>query len=290
MQEHPKTPLGGQETASTGQTFNLDIFFTLSTSSRSHQSGFTLIEIAIVVVISGFLLGGILKGQEMIANARTHSLISQATAMQSSVAMFSDRFRALPGDYKKAATNIPGLNSNGTDNGNGDGLIGGDPDKTETADLAQRKKEAALVWRHLSATGIVAGQFDGNGDNIGADVTAANWGWECPATTCLDNHYSGTMFLVFDNEQYYLPADLGQDNRKSHQLWTGFPVPVEVLMQMDIKQDDGNPITGHFRVGDLFEKTAPYPGTCIVDPDGSDTTREWAVADKSTNCGGVHQM
>ncbi|HVS27365.1 MAG TPA: prepilin-type N-terminal cleavage/methylation domain-containing protein, partial [Burkholderiales bacterium] len=41
------------------------------------QSGFTLIEIAIVLVIIGLLLGGVLKGQELITSARVRNLISQ---------------------------------------------------------------------------------------------------------------------------------------------------------------------------------------------------------------------
>lgn len=43
---------------------------------KRRQSGFTLIEIAIVLVIIGLLLGGILKGQELINSARVKNLAS----------------------------------------------------------------------------------------------------------------------------------------------------------------------------------------------------------------------
>ena len=45
--------------------------------AKSHQGGFTLIEIAIVLVIIGLLLGGVLKGQELITSARVRNLIAQ---------------------------------------------------------------------------------------------------------------------------------------------------------------------------------------------------------------------
>ena len=83
------------------------------------QSGFTLIEIAIVLVIIGLLLGGVLKGQELIQSARVRNLISQQDGVKAAYFGFLDRFRALPGDYSKASTTIAGVaaGSNGNNNG-----------------------------------------------------------------------------------------------------------------------------------------------------------------------------
>ena len=63
------------------------------------QQGFTLIEIAIVLVIIGLLLGGVLKGQELITSARVRNLISQQDGVKVAYFGFLDRYRALPGDY-----------------------------------------------------------------------------------------------------------------------------------------------------------------------------------------------
>ena len=71
--------------------------------------GFTLIEIAIVLVIIGLLLGGVLKGQELITGARVRNLISQQDGIKAAFFGFQDRFRALPGDYAAATTNIAGV-------------------------------------------------------------------------------------------------------------------------------------------------------------------------------------
>ena len=77
--------------------------------NRKKNQGFTLIEIAIVLVIIGLLLGGILKGQELITSARVRNLISQQDGVKAAFFGFQDRFRALPGDYTAATTNIVGV-------------------------------------------------------------------------------------------------------------------------------------------------------------------------------------
>ena len=61
-----------------------------------HQKGFTLIEIAIVLVIIGLLLGGVVKGQEMISASRARSVISQQDGIKAAFFGFQDRYRALP--------------------------------------------------------------------------------------------------------------------------------------------------------------------------------------------------
>ncbi|HKU71092.1 MAG TPA: prepilin-type N-terminal cleavage/methylation domain-containing protein, partial [Burkholderiales bacterium] len=84
---------------------------------RKSQSGFTLIEIAIVLVIIGLLLGGVLKGQELITSARVRNMISTQDGIKAAYFGFLDRFRALPGDYTLATTNIVGATANGNGNG-----------------------------------------------------------------------------------------------------------------------------------------------------------------------------
>ena len=70
--------------------------------SRSKTNGFTLVETAIVVVIIGLLLGGILKAVELITNARVRELISRQDGIKVAFLGFEERFRAIPGDYAGA--------------------------------------------------------------------------------------------------------------------------------------------------------------------------------------------
>src|SRR5437763_13829667 len=77
---------------------------------KSQQSGFTLVEIAIVLVIIGLLLGGILKGQELINSARVKNIANDFRVIPTYVYAYQDKFRALPGDDANVAVHV----TNGT--------------------------------------------------------------------------------------------------------------------------------------------------------------------------------
>ena len=67
------------------------------------QHGFTLVEIAIVLVIIGLLLGGVLKGQEMITQARIKNVMNDLNGVTSAFFAYQDRYKAIPGDDGSAA-------------------------------------------------------------------------------------------------------------------------------------------------------------------------------------------
>lgn len=80
--------------------------------ARQSEQGFTLVELAIVMIIIGLLIGGILKGQQLIENARVSSTVSQIKAIESGISGFRDKYGGLPGDLVGAAARIP--NCDGT--------------------------------------------------------------------------------------------------------------------------------------------------------------------------------
>ena len=116
------------------------------------QGGFTLVEIAIVMVIIGLLLGAVLKGQEMITNARAKNIENEYNGIVAAIYSYQDRYRALPGDDNKADrfTDIADCSTSNLC-GDGDGTIGGVFDST-TANV-----ESRLFWLHLRNAGFVAG-------------------------------------------------------------------------------------------------------------------------------------
>src|ERR1700674_5205343 len=73
-------------------------------SIKVSQSGFTLVEIAIVLVIIGLLLGGILKGQEMITQAKIKNIVNDFNGITAAINSYQDRYRSLPGDDQNATT------------------------------------------------------------------------------------------------------------------------------------------------------------------------------------------
>ena len=113
---------------------------------KTKQAGFTLVEIAIVLVIIGLLLGGILKGQEMITQAKIKNVISDMTGLSAALYSYQDRYRALPGDDKSANSRWSAAAS-----GDGNGVLTGLYNTTTAGD------ETALFWQHLRLAGFVGG-------------------------------------------------------------------------------------------------------------------------------------
>ena len=219
------------------------------------QSGFTLIEIAIVLVIIGLLLGGVLKGQELITNARVRNLISQQDGIKAAFFGFQDRFRALPGDYTLATTNIPGIAATAAcNNGNGDG----------NGQITTANNENILAWEHLSKSGFI----NGNYTCAAAPETPAS----APA-----NPYSRYPQLIYDN--VYDGTATARNNLK-----TGNQIPSNILAEADRKIDDGDPTNGSFRFsiygGQTGAATIAGSGTCY-------NGTSWQSTSPVTNCGGV---
>ena len=118
-----------------------------------NQKGFTLIEIAIVLVIIGLILGGVLKGQEMITQAKIRNVANDFNGVSAAYYTYQDRYRAIPGDDLNAGTRWATSTS-----GNGNGSIAGNYNASATATTPD---ESVLFWQHLRLTGLVAGPTTG---------------------------------------------------------------------------------------------------------------------------------
>jgi prepilin-type N-terminal cleavage/methylation domain-containing protein len=119
---------------------------------KRKQSGFTLIEIAIVLVIIGLLLGGVLKGQELINSAKVKNLASDFRSAPLFIYGYQDKFRALPGDDPQVTTHLAAATAATTPAGGvGNGAIGGTWDSLTITD------ETVLMWQHLRLAGLATG-------------------------------------------------------------------------------------------------------------------------------------
>lgn len=214
------------------------------------QKGFTLVEIAIVLVIVGLLLGGVLKGSELIENARVRNVIQQTEEMQAAVFAFQDRFSALPGDISNASN-----------------LIGGTAVDCSTAcdnGLIQQFQNSSLVTNHLSAAGFFSGETSNTElGNANAYIAAA------PKTA-----YGGAVLVAFWNEFNTAPGV--RSTTAQNGVYTGRSIPASAAAEIDRKTDDGNPYTGSFRTAWQTRNS----GQCS-------NANGWLGADGGSDCGGV---
>ena len=186
---------------------------------RRHQSGFTLIEIAIVLVIIGLLLGGILKGQELINSARVKSLAADFRNVPIFIYGYQDKFKALPGDDGGVIAHVGSLGILATTGGpTGNGVIGGAWDSTTQTD------ESYLFWQHVRLAGLAPGSTDTAVPAVYAPLNALSGRIGIQSAAPFTG-LNGSYFICSAN------------------------IPGKYARQLDILLDDGNSATGSMMAG-----------------------------------------
>ena len=225
---------------------------------KRNQSGFTLIEIAIVLVIIGLLLGGVMKGQELINSAKVKNLATDFRNVPVYVYGYQDKYHAIPGDDRDVGTHLttpafaplPGAPAATLGNGviNGTWNAGFNP--------AGSTAESHVFWQHVRAAGLAPGPTtdptntnlhptNAMGGPIGITNSSTGVGGENPIIN--PTPLTGSFIVCSDN------------------------IPGKFALQLDIALDDGNPQTGALRVTDAGTATGGTAKTLLELQNAPDT-------------------
>jgi prepilin-type N-terminal cleavage/methylation domain-containing protein len=199
--------------------------------STRQRSGFTLVELSIVLVIIGLLIGGILVGQSLIDSSKLQSLVKQIQQYEIAAQNFKVKYNSLPGD--SVLFEPPG---------DGNGKIYSDPHMFNIGSDGG-EYESFNFWRNLHQAGQLQQSFIGydsvrtyDGDFTGY-APKLNYGKECFLNAFTIDDPSG----VFVGDVWTISSGAPEG--------LGFCMSASEAMAVDAKLDDGKPETGEVVVG-----------------------------------------
>ena len=230
------------------------------------QSGFSLVELSIVLVILGLLVGGVLAGQSLIRAAELRAVSTEYNRWMSSVQTFKDKYFALPGDMTNATAfwgALDGNNGLGADcrgesntlltcNGNGDGAICRD------AACGSQTWEALLFWKHLANAGLIEGTYSGAMASATATICNSSSDQLLAGCNTPASKLSNGGWLIYSLGQLSSAAYLFDGNYGNSLQFSRMPADAggfvglirpEELWNIDTKMDDGRPATGTLVAG-----------------------------------------
>lgn len=204
-------------------------------SALKQQNGFTLVELAIALMVIGLLIGGVLKGQELIENAKVTSFIRQIKAYDAATLIFRNTYGALPGDIKRP-NRIPNCTEEICNiGGNGNGKI-------YNSDTSTSGIEIFNFFPHLTKAGMIQGPEGGASTSDNSDLFLPSTAFGLPVDVHADR---GNFKFGSPHEDgitanaYELPAP----HASSSSI-----LPVRIMSAIDTKMDDGKPHSGDVQV------------------------------------------
>lgn len=283
----------------------------IPTAGQGRRQAFTLIELSIVLVIIGLVVGGVLAGQDLIQAATLRAVISQQEQIKTSVNAFVAKYNCVPGDCAKAssfglASGVAGV----PDDGDGDSIIGPTDGNLSPLMLVTPGNEMILMWAHLHDAGLISNYAPPGAGNYGSSSWPAAfqpWGIGFPARIRQCAWWAG-YDAGASNMAWAEPVGMvhlgntitlaGPVTRCSFSTCGGAAFSEcllpEEAQNIDAKIDDGLPWTGHIHAeggGNYIDNPAPSgaggwaspPDQCVVNS-SMDATYASPVTNNKEHC------
>ena len=198
------------------------------------MQGFTLVEVSIVLVIIGLMLGGMLKGQELIDNAKVKNLAADFRNVPVLIYAYQDKYRAIPGDDSSVDLRITGATKASTPAtcGGGSASCLGNGQLDGAWNSSTASDETFLFWQHVRLAGLTAGSTDTS------------------ASAYLPRHAGGGLFGIEGGNGHLIKDATANATTylAGSYIACAQGVAGKLAKQLDITLDDGNPQSGNVRV------------------------------------------
>ena len=246
---------------------------------QASQAGFTLVELAIVLVIIGLIIGGVLVGQDMIKAAEVRSTAGQIEKYNATVNTFRDKYQFIPGDITQATASRFGFQTRtgAVAHGDGNGMLEG---CTTGALSTYGGCETTLFWRDLNFVNLIDGSFTTATDAVeaGANPTAV----KLVLPDAKLGRGNNISVYGFRGSNYYQIGGVTA-------FTAGLPTLAATLtpqeaFNIDAKVDDGRPGTGVARAANpatgynqTTDNGGTVPAACASATDYATTTEATAT-------------
>jgi prepilin-type N-terminal cleavage/methylation domain-containing protein len=222
------------------------------------QEGFSLVELSIVLVIIGLIVGGTLAGKDLIKGAEIRATVGQFEKYNTAVNTFRSKYGAIPGDLTGADNFGFQSRSGAAGHGDNNGLLEGC-----AAAATNLGCETALFWRDLSTANLIDTSLNTATDAASASLAAADMIDYMP----LAKLGRGNYFNVYaaSGINYYQLAGTASTDAAGIVTTSNALTPSEAF-QIDNKIDDGKPATGIIRAMEgttLNDEAAAGAATCV---------------------------
>ena len=212
--------------------------------NRKMQKAFTLVELAIVIVIIGLIIAGVIAGQTLVNQARLRSIVNDQNIISIAINSFRLKYDALPGDFAMAY-NYWGMDCADTQQScNGDGNREIQPSIDDAGD-----SEVYRSWQHLKLSGLYKGDFTGEGlqgapleGDIAVNIPSSRF--PDVGVTLIHDNQGAVSDIAFPPNS----ADIGNvmifGGERANSIAVEPRFDADEAQSIDSKIDDGNPLKG----------------------------------------------